>query len=75
MKIVVNGRKHNVVDLKILYDTVSYSNTFYYFIYLKYEGEIINEWVVIDVYRDSAAAIHRYLYLKENINSDLVIEG
>lgn len=72
MKILVNGRYRKVIDVQIVYDTVSYSNKYYYFIHVKCEG--IFGWLVIDVLRNPEDAIQRYEYLKENINSDLVIE-
>ena len=73
MKIVVNGRQRKVIDVQIVYDTVSYSNKYYYFIHVKYEGTYFCDWVVIDVFRNPGEAIERYEYLKNNINADLVI--
>ena len=71
MKIVVNGRQRKVIDLQIVYDTVSYSKNYFYFIQVKCEG--IYDWVAIDVFIDNQDAIQRFEYLKSNINSDLVI--
>ena len=50
-------------------------NKYMYFIEVKcYTGKCFCENVIIDVFRSSEDAIKRYEYLKDNINSDLVLE-
>ena len=73
MEIVVNRSPCKAIDVQIVYDKIY--NKYLYFIEVKCDtGKFYCENVIIDVFRSAEDAIKRYEYLKDNLNSDLVIE-
>lgn len=73
MEIVVNRNPCKALDVRIEYG--KFYNQYLYFIEVKCDtGKFFYENVIIDVFKSAEDAIKRYEYLKDNINSDLVIE-